>query len=35
MAQQVGQDKKVFAESVKIAANESDIAGMKLKAQWV
>ena len=28
MAQQGGQDKRSFAEAVKIAANESDIAGM-------
>ena len=28
MAQQAGQDERAFAEAVKIAANESDIAGM-------
>ena len=31
MAQQAGQDKRAFAEAVKIAANESDIAGMTLQ----
>ena len=31
MAQHAGQDKRAFAESVKIAANESDIAGMTLQ----
>ena len=31
MAQQAGQDERSFAEAVKIAANESDIAGMTLQ----